>query len=418
MDLIRTSLLNGTAVVVRMITMLGLNKILAVYVGPGAYASIGNFQNAIQMLSTLASGAINTGVTKYTAEYSSDAKQQKVIWKTAGSLSLVISIFISLFVFIFREKLASFFLKDVAYSSVFIWLSLSFVFFVLNLFFMALLNGKKEIRHYVISNIAGSILAFLAVCLLTIYWGLYGALVALSTYQSLSFLATLYICKRLCWFRLSDLFGRINKKAVINLGGFTAMALTSAICVPVSHMMIRSYVGNALSWEDAGYWEAMWRMSSAYLMLITTTLSVYYLPKLAELRTRKEIVREIFSGYQIILPFTLVLGVLIYLFRIEIVNLLFTENFHGMSVLFFWQVIGDFLKIGSWVLAYVMLSKAMIKPFIISEVFSSVLFVMSTYLLVPSVGLEGVAVAHALNYFVYWILVAAILFWRPGGLDA
>ena len=34
MTLIKTSLLNAIAVVIKMLTMLGINKILAVYVGP------------------------------------------------------------------------------------------------------------------------------------------------------------------------------------------------------------------------------------------------------------------------------------------------------------------------------------------------------------------------------------------------
>lgn len=69
MALIKTSLLNAIAVVIKMITMLGINKILAVYVGPAGYAALGQFQNAVQMIATFGSGAINTGVTKYTAEH-------------------------------------------------------------------------------------------------------------------------------------------------------------------------------------------------------------------------------------------------------------------------------------------------------------------------------------------------------------
>ena len=67
MTLIRTSLLNGIAVVIKMLTLLSINKVLAIYVGPVGYAALGQFQNAVQMITTFASGAINTGVTKYTA---------------------------------------------------------------------------------------------------------------------------------------------------------------------------------------------------------------------------------------------------------------------------------------------------------------------------------------------------------------
>ncbi|MEG1345923.1 MAG: hypothetical protein RSC78_04255 [Acidaminococcaceae bacterium] len=88
MSLIKTSLLNAIAVVIKMLTMLGLNKILAIYVGPAGYAAIGNFQNAVQMISTFANGAINTGVVKYTAEYHDAEEKQRQVWRTAGTIAV------------------------------------------------------------------------------------------------------------------------------------------------------------------------------------------------------------------------------------------------------------------------------------------------------------------------------------------
>lgn len=85
MTLLKTSALNGIAVGVRMLTALGLNKVLAYSVGPSGYAVIGQFQNFVSMLTTFASGAINTGVTKYTAEYSDDEARQRMVWRTAGA---------------------------------------------------------------------------------------------------------------------------------------------------------------------------------------------------------------------------------------------------------------------------------------------------------------------------------------------
>ena len=59
MTLIKTSLLNGIAVLVKLLTLLGLNKILAIYVGPAGYAVLGQFQNAVQMITTLTSSSIS-----------------------------------------------------------------------------------------------------------------------------------------------------------------------------------------------------------------------------------------------------------------------------------------------------------------------------------------------------------------------
>ena len=80
------------------------------------------------------------------------------------------------------------------------------------------------------------------------------------------------------------------------------MALVSAIVVPVSQLIIRSYIKNHESITSAGLWEGINRISIMYLLVITTSLSVYYLPRLAELRNKNELRKEIFSVYKLIIP--------------------------------------------------------------------------------------------------------------------
>lgn len=406
MTLIKTSLLNGIAVIIKMITLLGINKVLAIYVGPSGYAAIGQFQNAVQMITTFASGAINTGVVKYTAEYHEDEDRQRIVWRTAGTIALTGAVITAVLVALFSKPLASLFLKDERFSGVFIWFAVTLVFFVFNALLLAILNGKKDIQRYVVANIAGSLFALLVTSIMAIIYGLYGALVALAVYQSLTFIFTLLLCYRASWFKPAFLFGAIDKQTTKNLAKYTAMALTSAACVPVSHILVRNHLGETLGWEAAGYWEAMWRLSTAYLMLVTTTLSVYYLPRLAELTNPKDLKHEILQGYKIILPIAAFAGLAIYLNRDVIVRLLFSPDFAAMEVMFAWQMIGDTLKIGSWILAYLMLSKAMFKLFIVSEVAASAGFYFLTILLSERYGLQAPVVAHAVNYFCYWLLMA------------
>ena len=409
MTLIKTSLLNAIAVVIKMLTLLGINKILAIYVGPVGYAALGQFQNAVQMITTFASGAINTGVTKYTAEYYDDEDKQRAVWRTAGTIALVGSLFTALLIFIFNQQLAIWFLKNADYGGVFKWFATTLVFFTFNTLLLAILNGKKEIARYVIANIIGSIFSLIVITTMSIQLGLYGALSSLAIYQSLSFFVTFILCYKLSWFKLSYFFGGIDKVAAINLSKYAAMALTSAACIPVSHILVRNHLGVTLGWEIAGYWEAMWRLSAAYLMLVTTTLSVYYLPRLSEIKKPAEIKKEIIQGYKIILPVAAFSGLVIYLLRDFIVIVLFTQDFLPMRDLFAWQMIGDTLKIGSWILAYIMLGKAMMKVFIITQISFSILFVALTFFLTSLIGFEGAVVAHAVSYFIYWIVVFFII---------
>ena len=409
MTLIKTSLLNGIAVVIKMLTMLGLNKILAIYVGPAGYAAIGNFQNAAQMITTFASGAINTGVVKYTAEYHDDEEKQRQVWRTAGTIAVLGSVITGIGVAVFSKQIAQWFLQDESYNTVFIWFSVTLVFFIFNTLLLAILNGKKEIHRYIIANIAGSLFSLAVTSALAVQFGLQGALTALAIHPSFAFVITLYLCYKADWFKFSYLFGRLDKQVVLNLSKYTAMALTSAACVPVSHILIRTHLAGTLGMDAAGYWEAMWRLSAAYLMLVTTTLSLYYLPKLSELKDPKEIKAEILQGYKIILPVAAACGLVIYLLRDFIIGVLFTSDFIPMRDLFAWQMVGDTLKIGSWILAYLMLGKAMMKLFIASEIVFAAGFYGWTYFLTGIYGLEGVTIAHAINYAIYWVVMGVFI---------
>jgi PST family polysaccharide transporter len=187
------------------------------------------------------------------------------------------------------------------------------------------------------------------------------------------------------------------------------MALTSAVCVPLSHIFIRNFIGAKLSWTQAGEWEAMWRLSSAYLMFFTSTLSVYFLPRLAELKTPVEIRTEVKQCLKIILPFLIMSSVAVYLLRDLVIKILFSSEFLGIDQLFALQLTGDTFKIISWILAYVMLAKGLTFDFIISEIIFSFSFYFLIVLLLPKYGLLSTAIAHLINYVAYLIFVYAAL---------
>ncbi|HFF4987466.1 TPA: O-antigen translocase, partial [Acinetobacter baumannii] len=320
------------------------------------------------------------------------------------------SLIFSLIILIFQKQLSLYIFHTDLYQTVFVWFAVFLTFFTFNALFLAILNGKKEVLRLVIANIVGSIFSLAITSLLAIKYSLYGALVALSIYQSLAFLATLLLCYKANWFRLSYLFGKIDKSIAKKFAAFALMALVSAICVPLSQMAIRSYLTHEFGVTYAGYWEAMIRLSAAYLMLVTTTLGIYYLPRLSELSKLEEIKSEVYLGYKFIFPLAIAGGLIIYGLRDWIITLLFTKSFLPMRDLFLWQMTGDSLKIGSWILAYLMLSKAMTKLFIITEIvfaFTSILF---TIFFTKVMGFNGVSVAHLVNYALYWGVMGLFIF--------
>lgn len=193
MNLFKTSALSAVSVVVRILAMLGLNKVLAIYVGPGGYALVGQFQNFIQMVLSISGGAVNTGITKYTSQYYDNESKRISFWRAGMTITLIASVMTAVVVALISDHLAIFLLHDESYAGVFIWLSITLVLFALNNFFLAILNGRKEVVRYVACSIAGSVFSLIVTFVLVVKFGIYGAFVALATYQSMTFVVTVFM---------------------------------------------------------------------------------------------------------------------------------------------------------------------------------------------------------------------------------
>ena len=173
----------------------------------------------------------------------------------------------------------------------------------------------------------------------------------------------------------------------------------------VSHLVIRNYLVDNLGWEQAGYWQAIWYISTMYLTVVTTTLGVYFLPKLSEITDKKALRGELLSGYKVILPIVMLVSAVIYILKDFIVYILFSDDFKPMIELFLWQLIGDVIKIAAWLLSYLMLAKAMTKRYMAVEVLFNVIFVGISIYMVNSYGLIGITYAFAASYSIYFVTV-------------
>lgn len=408
MSLLGTSILNGIAVAVRVAVAMVLNKVLAVYVGPTGYALIGQFQSVLAMAVNLAGGIVTAGVTKMTAEHFDDQARQHAVWKTALRFSLITSLLVGIGLYFLSDQMGVWLFRNEGMGGVFVLLAATLPALAANNLLLAIVNGKKEVGIYVAANIAGSLISLAVTGLLAVTFGLHGALVALAVNPSLTLLATGVVVTGRTWFRMQHLWGPMERHVVRELSGFGLMALTSALAAPLTHILIRDYLASHLGLAAAGYWQAAWKISEIYLMLVTSTLSVYYLPRLAEIRTRSDLVAEVSKVYRFAMPVVIFGASGIYWLRDLIVLTLFTSDFTPMRDLFAWQLVGDVIKIGSWVLGYVMIGRSMVKVFVVTEIVFSVSFLCLTWLCVGTWGLQGVAIAYAANYAMYWLCVGVL----------
>jgi O-antigen/teichoic acid export membrane protein len=411
-DLVKVSSLNAISTLIRMLTGFISVKIVAKQLANvGDMALLGQLNNFSALMLVFSTGGIAAGVTKYVAQYADSPKKSMLFLATSFRITLTLAGICGLVLMIGSSYFAELILKDAGYKYVFIIFGITIIFYALNTLLISIMNGFKEFRKYVLANICGTIIGLILTIVLTLAFDIYGALVAAVTYQSVVFFVTFSIVRRASWFDVKKFFAPFSRSTAIKFGHYSLMALVSAVSVHISQLVVRNYITvhtglttqNGL--DNAGLWEGMNRISMMYLMVITTSLSVYYLPKLAGLKTQGEIRTEIFNVYKLVLPFLVLISSAIYICRYYIIHILFDDKYNGMENLFVFQLAGDFFKIASWILAYQLIAKAMSKTFIITEFAFSASFVLFSMLFVNMYGNIGATIGYALNYLIYFILM-------------
>ena len=402
-DIVKVFSLNAISTLIHMCTGLVSIKVVASIIGPSGVAILGQLNNLNTMLQGLAAGGIRSGVTKFIAEYKDDEDKVRNYIGNALRISATFTFIISLVCILGSNLLSEKVMLSTEYGYVFIVLGFTIFLFTLNSLLISILNGFKEFRKYVIVNIASSIVSLIFSVTLCLLWGLKGAMINAVTFQSVVLIVTIIQCRKCSWFKRSNFLVPCDNDTIKQYMQYTLMALVTLSISPVSQMILRGYVISEISATEAGWWEGMNRISSVYLSVITTSLSVYILPRMSEITDKWKLKLEIIKCYKFIIPMLLGCIIVIYFLRYFIIWLLFTPDFYPMENLFIWQLFGDFFKIASWLLSFLMLAKARTKAFITTEILFGLSGLCIKFTFVNMLGTVGLNIGYMLNYVLYLI---------------
>lgn len=399
--------LNSFSVVLKIGIGLITSKILAIFVGPAGMALVGNLRNFLTSLENISTLGFQNGIVKYVAENQKNKNElQKIMTTVFISLILtafVLSIILFSFASFWNHKI---FDNQVNYSFVFKVLALALPWYAVSVFLLAVLNGLSQFKKVIWTNIIGNILGLLASIFLILKFQTLGALLAIVITPALLFLVTFYFLNREIHFFESIRLQFFEFKILKNLSSYSLMALVSSVVGPIVLLAIRNAIIEKLDMNQAGFWETMTRISSYYLLFVSTILTVYFLPKLAVSQDNAQTKMVFRTFYKSILPIFIIGVVIVYFSRFWILELLFTEEFLPVSKLFFWQLMGDVFKVASLILGYQFFAKKMTTAFIISELFSLTVLYISSITFLNYCGIEGIVMAHAFYNLVYFLVLA------------
>ncbi len=394
--LMRGSAASGVAVAARAAGALVLNKLLAVYGGPGGLTLLAHFQNLLALGTTLPTDGTHVGLVKYLAPLRPGSGRYRA-WLGAALLLNALAVGLALgMVLLLPGPLVGVFGEGVGWSLLFgVGLALLIGYALL----IAVLLAAGRLRAYAVLTTLLSLLGPLALAAVLLGRGgtVAQALLAYLAGQGLTLLPAAWVAARAGL--LPRLRGRVSRTALRGLGRFLLMALSVLLFSKAVDFGLREVLIRQFGLAATDLWQAVAKLSDNYTMVFSALVGSVYYPRLAALSTRpREQGRFVWLVLRLLAPALAVGLAAIWLARNWLLPLLFEPRFAAASFLLGPQLLADWLKFLTWTLFFLFTARAQVGRYVAVQAGSAGVFAVLLAVLLPRLGLLGAPLAQAVRY--------------------
>ena len=403
---------SGAVTLFNALRAFAINKLLAIFLPPAAFACVGQFLNFMSIGSATSSLALQNGWTALTAQNKENRDKLLGIWR--GGLRL--TTFASLLTFVFALLFCFMAPLETLLPGVPTRLAQAAILFALPGVFAtniitisaAVMNGLGENRKWALINIVTSMWQVLWVAFF-LYTGRLSVLSIIATQSIVAAIFASQIAGR-AGFSVKQIW----KTALDTRGpwlSYALMGLVPMILSPLVLTVMRMTVASNFGNDAAGIWQSVWKVSDFLFMAMSAILTVIILPRVSAKMSRVDFFRMFHPLLLRIMGISLVMVAALYFGRSILVQVLFSQAYMGAVDYLPLQLVGDFFRAGGFALALVLIARAETKSFLAVEIGSEILLAAGTFVGIKLVEFNGPMAAYAFENFCYFV-VLYILVWR------
>ena len=287
--LFKVSSLNSVSIVLKIGVGLITTNAISKFAGSSGMALIGNMRNFVSLIESLSTLGFQNGVVRFVASHKNDAVKTSAFVSTVFFVLLALTMLLSVLLFFGSEYWTTYlFSVKSIYGYAIMVFAFTLPWHSLSIFLLAVLNGLGKYQKVIYINIFGNILGLGVTVLLVTQMNTLGAMLSLVITPALLFGVTFFYLNRELSLFSSIKWKLFNWSLLSNLYSFTIMALFTAIVSPIVMLVLRNYIIDTQGLSQAGFWEAISRISTYYFMFLSTLLTVYFLPQLSMVSSGSE----------------------------------------------------------------------------------------------------------------------------------
>jgi O-antigen/teichoic acid export membrane protein len=414
-DLLKAIFKTGSGSAINIILGVTFSKVMAVVLGS---SGVGLYSLINQTLSTATTAGTIGGQTALVQGLASkkgtenDKYLVTVFWIFICGAIIVALSFLLFSPFIAKTVFSS---NDEKIISLVRWMSLPVILTTIYAYLISLLNGFRAIGRLAIGQlIISSINVILVYPVSKLvnsgYITTFIFMISVSTIGAIIF--CLIVAHREKWLNplIQSLIPKFDKESAKHFFRIARTTLITSLIGTGTLLTVRSMIIHYGGFSSAGIFSVAWGLSMLYVTLVLSSFGTYYLPTLSginDVPSRNTLIEDLFRiSLILIVPLITTIVVL----KSLMITILYTPEFLSSIKIIRWMLMGDYFKVGVWILGMPMIAYGDMKVFFWTESLWNLGLLLISYIGVfyyKDIQTVGIAflILYVLSfiYFIYYV---------------
>ena len=385
------------------------NKFAAVILGTEGVGLLAVFNNALDLLTSSTQLSIRQSALRDVAKADTAEKLHKIAYIVLR-WSWLLGVVGAIITLLAAPWLSQYSFGNKDYTIHFSLLSVATFLCSVQSGWQIIMQGTDDLKSLAKSMLWGAVFGAIVSIGLYYWLGLASIVPSILAYTVANTIATAYYRKKMPKPEVIPPIKGVIKEGLpfIRLGFIMTISLFSSVLA--SYIYIGWLCNNA-SINELGLFKAGNTIINRYAALLFAAIGYEYYPRLCKIVSSKTEVSRHVSGESNIALIVLLPLICIYLsFDNFFVSLLYSNEFCPILPYMKWAMFGTIFKAVSWCMAYTILAKGNGKDYIITEVLSSIIFIVTHILFFKKFGIVGWGYAYITWYAAYTILISYFYF--------
>lgn len=410
-NIFKTTFLFGFVQIFNILVKVGLNKVVALLLGPSGVGIIGMFNSTMQTITNFAGLGINQSAVRDISEANGTENPEKSheIISLVSRVVIITGVFGMVIMILGARWLSWYTFDSGAYATSYAFLSIAVCAQIMTAGQTAILTGMRRLRQLARCSMIAAVVGLITGIPFYFLFREKGIVPSLLVSNCSMFLVSWFYVKKIPYAKVTFGIKQIwfKSRYMVKMG---IALMTQGLIIHLCNLIIASYINRHGGLSVLGYYQAGITIITSYFGIILTSMSTEYYPRISAMNTDNVALKEAVNaqcemGMIIALPLIVIFVFLSKYFLTFLYSLEFSAGTQYVD----WAVLGTYTVISSNCMGMVLLAKQKSKLFLTSSLLMNIVVLTVNLLSYRQWNLLGLGFGYffsaLLQFIVYDIMM-------------